>query len=176
MSVRRIYPTYRLRRFFGGCEGKRRSELLAAAHANLDAIHAASVVEIGRLVERIQELGAALRREADPAKAQQIYDLSNEICEIADAFGLVHLGEAAYSFCELLDQMASAKKWNWPAIQVHLDGIQILRAHRSDPEAVRDSIIGGLAKVVSRVEASIEKSPSPAARPAAEPPPRQKEP
>jgi hypothetical protein len=176
MSVKRIYPTQGLRRFFGGGEGKRRSELLTAAHANLDSIRAASVVEIGTLVERILELGAALRREADPAKAQQIYDLSNEICEIAGAFGLVHLGEAAYSFCELLDQMASAKTWNWPAIQVHLDGIQILRAHRSDQGAVRDGIIEGLAKVVSRVEASVEKSPPPAARPAAEPPPGPREP
>jgi hypothetical protein len=176
MSVKRIYPTHRLRRFFGGGEGRRRSELLAAAHANLDSIHAASVVEIGTLIERIQELGAALRCEPDAAKAQQIYDLSDEICQIAGALGLVHLGEAAYSFCELLDQMASAKKWNWPAIQVHLDGIRILRAHGSDQEAVRDSIIDGLAKVVSRVEASIEKSPPPAARAGAEPRPRRKEP
>jgi hypothetical protein len=157
MSVKRIYPKHRLREFIGHRHGKRRSELVAAATTNLNSIRTASLVEVGALVERIQQLGEVLRREADPAKAQEVYDLSNEICGIAGAFGLIHLGKAAYSLCDLLDRLGAAKKWNWPAIQVHLDGIQTLRTHASgsDQEAVRDAVIDGLVKVVAHVDATL---------------------
>jgi hypothetical protein len=151
MTVKRTYPKHRLNQFFGRRDGTLRSQLVTDAKANIAAIRGESLIEIGQLVDRIQALGEELRRAADPASTQPVYELSNQIVGIAGAVGLVHLGKAAYSLCELLDRLTAAKKWNWPAIQVHLDGIQTLRTKVDDEEAVRDAIIDGLVKVVAHV-------------------------
>jgi hypothetical protein len=166
MSVKRSYPKHRLRQFFGRRDGTLRSKLLASANEKLDSIRDSSLIEIDSLAERIHKLGQELGQSPDLAKAQEAYRLSNEICGIAGAFGLVHLGKAAYSLCELLDHLNAASKWNWAAVRVHLDGIHSLRTHAENQVEVRDAIVDGLVQVVSHVTAAASLPP-PAAAPGA---------
>jgi hypothetical protein len=167
MSAKQIFPKQRLRQLVG--RGTPASKLIASAAEKLDAVRETSVAEIGALVDRLQELGRELGGDADPAKVQRLYQLSNEIYGIAGTFGLIHLGKAAYSLCDLLDQLGVAQTWNWPAVRVHLDSIRLLRTRQDQPEAERDAIIEGLLSVVSHVTAAASaKRTAPSQAPAAE--------
>jgi hypothetical protein len=148
MSVKRTYPQQRLRRFFNRRDGTPAGRLLSEAGQRLEAIRDPTLAHIDRVVERIQQLGRVLGEAPDPAAAHKLYHLANEICGIAGAFGLIHLGKAAYSLCELLDRLDAANKWNWVAVQVHLDGLQLLRTNAGE-DAERDQIIDGLVRIVS---------------------------
>jgi chemotaxis protein histidine kinase CheA len=158
MTVKRSQPKQRLRQFFGNPEGILRSQLLRQADEKLEDIRESSLADIDKLVERVEELG----RSADPANAQEIYRVSNEIFGVAGAFGLKHLGQATCSLCELVDVLTTAGQWNQAAVKVHLDGIQSLRTGADDQAAARDAIVAGLVKVVAHVTAALEAAAPPA--------------
>ncbi|MGZ5984612.1 MAG: hypothetical protein ACXWK7_06720, partial [Caulobacteraceae bacterium] len=76
--------------------------------------------------------------------------LSGEVLDIAGLFGLPELGQAAFSLCELLDRLKSRKVWNWPAVQVHLQGLLVLADPDKIPPDGRQTVVDGLRQVCQR--------------------------
>ena len=102
--------------------------------------------------EAMAALAAAGRKANDTKALDGIYDISNAIFGLAGSFGLKALAEAAFSLCDLADNFRGGDPANWPAIDVHVDGIRLLATLGDKAgEAGADSILEGLRRVRARV-------------------------
>ena len=71
---------------------------------------------------------------------------------MAASYGLVALSEAAFSLCDLADAFRGGEAPNWPAIDVHVDGIRLLAGLGDKvPAAGAEPILEGLRRVRARV-------------------------
>ena len=148
--VRRLTPVNRLAAMIHKPGGLKESQAIAAAEANLEGLRE-------QTMERLDAVVAAMAAEADALSGydaeavDRMYRLSNEVVGVAGVFGYGHMGEAAYSLCELLDNLGARKAWNWPAVQVHLNGLLLLAEPDNVPPQARKSVVDGLRQVCRRV-------------------------
>lgn len=107
----------------------------------VDAISDAQI-ELGALAEAceatIQEVIANITatwgRGASNRDATEPMDLYACVLKIIDASAcstIRGLPEACNSFCDLLDHCTEAGAWDWPAVDVHIATLQILRDRKS---------------------------------------------
>lgn len=132
--------------------GKTVAEHVRAAEVRVEGVRGASLASLIEKAETMAAL-AASGRKADAAGALNgIYDLSNAIFGIAGAFGLKALAEACFSLCDVADGFRSGQAANWPAIDVHVDGIRLLATLGDKAEAAgAETILEGLRSVRARV-------------------------
>lgn len=149
MIVRR--PVNRLAKLMRAPGGPTVQQALAEADARLKATAQAGQTELQRLLSSIQTLGQALGPSPTEGQIDAVYGLSDEVLSIAAVAGSPDFGPAALSLCELLDGLKARKVWNASAVQVHLDGLQLLAdpsvAH--SPEQTQ-AVVDGLRRVVQR--------------------------
>jgi hypothetical protein len=121
------------------------------ARRNLETIRLECIAEIDGTLRQIQQnFGQAVERPND-AELEELYRCSNEIVGIAGVFDLTELGEAAFSLCELLDRMKLADQWDWPAVEMHLAGLRLLR--RAEPgQLANQQVLDGLRQLTARVD------------------------
>ncbi|HEX7885796.1 MAG TPA: hypothetical protein VF474_07450 [Phenylobacterium sp.] len=131
--------------------GRRPEDSIKAADGRIEAARGASIAV---LVEKAEQLGVlvANRQGNEASSLDGLYDISNAAYGLAGTFGLSALAEAAFSLCDLADHFRSGEPANWPAIEVHVDGIRLL-ANLGDKAAElgAESILGGLRRVRARV-------------------------
>ena len=149
MIVRR--PANRLAKLIRTPGGPTVQQVLAAADARLLDIAEAGRLELQRLLASIQTLGQALGTSPTEGQIDAIYGLSDEVLSIAAVAGSPDFGPAALSLCELLDGLKVRKTWNVSAVQVHLEGLQLL----ADPSVAHSTeqthaVVEGLRRVVQR--------------------------
>ncbi|MGZ3272787.1 MAG: chemotaxis protein CheE [Caulobacteraceae bacterium] len=130
--------------------GKTIAQALEEAQANLDDIRAESLDLLRAKLEEIQAIGRKAKTAPVAADLATLYALSGEVLDIAGLFGLPELGQAAFSLCELLDRLKSRKVWNWPAVQVHLQGLLVLADPDKIPPDGRQTVVDGLRQVCQR--------------------------
>jgi hypothetical protein len=132
--------------------GRTIEQAVRAAETRIEAVRDVSLASLVEKVERMTAFVAAGRGSGDPAAFKDVYDLSNAIFGIASTFELKALADAAFSLCDLADCFRSGEPANWPAIDVHVDGIRLL-ANLGDKAgaAGADSILEGLRRVRARV-------------------------
>jgi hypothetical protein len=133
--------------------GKTMADHVKAAEVRVEGVRTASLASLVEKAEAMAGL-AANGRKADAAAALNgVYDLSNAIYGIAGSFGLKALAEACFSLCDVADGFRSGEKpTNWPAIDVHVDGIRLLATLGDKAEAAgAESILDGLRRVRARV-------------------------
>lgn len=149
--VRRLTPVNRLAAMIHKPGGLKESQAVAAAEANLEALRE-------QTVERLDAVVAALTAEADALSGfdadalDRMYRLSNEVVGVAGVFGYGHMGEAAYSLCELLDELRARESWSDAMVRVHLQTLRLLRQRggpAADPQACA-AILEGLRQVAAR--------------------------
>jgi len=128
---------------------------LKDAKRNVEKLRLECVAEIDAKLGQIQAgFGQAEERPGDAA-LDELYRSSNDIVGLAGLFDLVELGEAAFSLCELVDRLKGADQWDWPAVEVHLNALALLR--RATPGAVENQhVLAGLRKLTARVDARRE--------------------
>lgn len=132
--------------------GKTIQEHVQAAEKRVEGQRDATLASLVTKAEAMAVIAAAGRRGEDPKAFDGIYDLSNAIFGLAGAFGLKALAEAAFSLCDLADSFRSGETANWPAIDVHIDGIRLLATLGDKAGAAgAESILDGLRRVRARV-------------------------
>lgn len=132
--------------------GRTIENAVRAAETLVEATRAASIASLLEKVDQMTVLAAEGRTSGDPAAFKSIYDLSNAIYGLAGSFGLKPLAEAAFSLCDLADAFRSGEPANWPAIDVHVDGIRLLASLGEKAGAAgSESILEGLRRVRARV-------------------------
>lgn len=153
-AVKRIRVKNRLAAVVRTPGGKTVAEAVAGAEAQLDSIKGECVAAVDAILASMAEVSAGLKSAPNPEGVSDLYDLSNEMIGIAGIAGHPSVGDAAFSFCELLDGFMETGGWNWPAVAVHLNGLKLLRAMGDQlGEAERDQVLDGLRKVVRRTAA-----------------------
>jgi hypothetical protein len=144
-------PDNRLSKLIWAPGGKTAEKALEDAAAALDEVRAETLDRLRAKLADIQTLGRTLEASASLRDIRALYGLSSEVLDIAGVYGMPELGQAAYSLCELLDNLGARKVWNWPAVQVHLDGLLLLSDPDNVPPAARKSVVDGLRQVCQRV-------------------------
>jgi hypothetical protein len=149
LIVRR--PPNRLAKLIQAPGGPTVEQALADADERLKAIGEAGRAELQRLLASIQALGKALGTSPTEGQIDAIYGLSDEVLSIATVAGSPDFGPAALSLCELLDGLKTRGIWSPSAVQVHLDGLQLL----ADPSVAHSpqqtqAVVEGLRRVVQR--------------------------
>ena len=151
-AVKRIRVKNRLAAVIRTPGGKTVAEAVAGAEAKLDAIKGDCLDAVDGLLASMSEAATAMKTAATPDGVEALYDLSNEIIGIAAIAGLSAVGDAAFSFCELLDHFMETGGWNWPAVAVHLNGLKLLRAMGATiGDSERDQVLDGLRAVTRRM-------------------------
>lgn len=132
--------------------GRTIENAVRAAETRVEATRAASIASLLEKAELLTGLAVEGRTSGDPAAFKGIYDLSNAIYGLAGSFGLKPLAEAAFSLCDLADAFRGGEPANWPAIDVHVDGIRLLASLGEKAGAAgSESILEGLRRVRARV-------------------------
>ncbi|WP_334162348.1 hypothetical protein [Phenylobacterium sp.] len=131
--------------------GMSAEEAIAAAEARVEQVREPTLADIDRALHEILTLGEAQRGGVAPDLLSRMYDEANRIVAVGGVFGLGQLGEAAYSLCELIHRFQSAGRFSWPMVEVHLDGLKLLRHPDEHAEAHRSQVLSGLRQVAASV-------------------------
>ncbi|MBS0296726.1 MAG: Hpt domain-containing protein [Proteobacteria bacterium] len=146
--VRHIPVVNRLAKLIHIPGGKRLSEAIADAQANLGAIKPDCIEAID---EALAEVVLLTKQPGGPdaSTLARLYDLANHINGTAGHFGLEDMGKAAYSLCDLIDAAQDSGGAERTAVMVHVESLALLRHPEGLGEVGRKAVLDGLAKVVS---------------------------
>lgn len=128
-------------------------EALSAAQAAVDEVRDPTIAEIDSNLQQIQALGEQLKAGGafDEELLQKMYICANRVVAMGGVFGLGELGQAAYSLCELVSRFQTLERFQWQMIQVHLDGLRLLRTPGDHPAEIREEVLAGLRRVATSV-------------------------
>ena len=152
--VRRMTPVNRLAALIHAPGGLKTSQAVAAAEANLESVRAEAVERLDAIIASLETEEATLTGY-DATVLERMYRLSNEVVGVAGVFGYGHMGEAAYSLCDFLDQLRAQERWSPAGVRVHLQTLRLLR-QRGGPAAASAAcaaILAGLRPVAARIRA-----------------------
>lgn len=133
--------------------GMSAAEALSAAQKAVDAVRDPTIAEIDANLKEIYGLGEQLKttNAFDEDALQQMYICANRVVAMGGVFGLGELGQAAYSLCELVSRFQTMERFQWQLVQVHLDGLRLLRNPGDHAAAIRDQVLAGLRQVATSV-------------------------
>jgi len=153
-AVKKIRVKNRLAAAVRAPGGKTIAEAVAGAEAKLEDIRGDCLASLDQILASMAELIENPDQAPREEVAAGLYELSNDVVGIAGVAGLGDMGKAAFSFCDLLDAFIEQGSWNAAAVEVHMNGLKLLRS-MSDKigEAGRAQILEGLFAVVRRIKA-----------------------
>lgn len=147
--VRRVKVENRLAKLIDLPGGLTLADALTRADRNLDKVKDGYLETIDARIAEIEGLAAGGRPPA--ATVERLYAASNEMVATAGVFGLTELGQAAYSFCELIDRLRTADTWSAEAVAVHVNAMKLLRhPQAAESHGGADAVVEGLRKVTDR--------------------------
>ena len=150
--VRRFNPVNRLAAMIQKPGGLKTSEAVAAAERNLESVRGEALARLDEIIAAL-DAAAAGRATYDAQAADGMYSLANEVVGLAGVYGYGPMGDAAYSLCELLDQLRTRGSWSPEGVAVHVQTIKLLRSTGgpTSDAATCAAILDGLRKVSARV-------------------------
>ena len=114
-SVSYIRRPNRLGKLISAPGGRKLSEAVAKAEANLEVLRPGMMNEVDGALERLRDAAA----RSDMAARSDVYNCATAIVSFAGLCGMKRLGEVAYNLCELSDRYIEAGVWNAAAIGAH---------------------------------------------------------
>jgi hypothetical protein len=131
--------------FDGG--GKRIDDAVIDAEAGLETLAEACAGSIRDCIARIEaDFGAgAAGREA--RSRDDLYRQSVLIIEACAPSAAASLAEAARNLCDLLDHCGETGRWDWPAVDIHINALKLLTAGIDLGEAGEQQLIQSLVKL-----------------------------
>ena len=128
-------------------------EALSAAQAAVNEMRDPTIAEIDANLQEIYALGDRMKaaNAYDEEGLQKMYLCANRVVAMGGVFGLAELGQAAYSLCELISRFQTLERFSWPLVQVHLDGLRLLRTPGDHAADTREEVLNGLRQVATSV-------------------------
>jgi hypothetical protein len=151
-AVIRRNPVNRLAQLMRTPGGKPVSQALADAQSNLETLRETCLPAMDAKLAEVQAIVARCKTAPTPSDLKRLYAIGNEILEIAGVNGMKELGEAAFSLCELIDRFVTFRRYSWPALQVHLDGLLALRAAEGACSEHTKDVLTGLRQVSETIK------------------------
>jgi len=131
--------------------GKTVAEAIKGADERVASVKDDCLASLSAQGARLQRLAEAGKSGDGGAVMIDLYATANEVFSLSAAFGMTELAEAAYSLCDLADPTREGEAINWPAIDVHIDGVRFLAsAAGASDTPIRREIIKGLREVAAR--------------------------
>lgn len=148
-------PPNRLGKLLSAPGGRKLSQAVEEAQANLESIREQVTSEVDTALARLRESAAAASAGVPDAAAWgQVYAQAAAISGLAGLCGLAQLGQVAYNLCELADRYIERESWNVAAVAAHIDTMTLLRAAGlPDESAEGEALLEGLKTLVRRAEA-----------------------
>ena len=134
--------------------GMTEEEAIEAATANLESVRGRTEHELNATLQQIRAIGQALQVPPDPASVRELYSLSNSVVGIAGVYGMSGLSAVAYSLCDLVDRLRTAKMWNAASVQIHIDSLLLMQGDGPGREQ-EQQIQQALRKLLDRVPAGM---------------------
>ncbi len=133
--------------------GMSASEALSAAQQAVEQVREPTLAEIDANLAEICALGERLKAAsgADEEALQSMYVCANRVVAMGGVFGLGELGQAAYSLCELVSRFQTLDRYQGSMVQVHLDGLRLLRSPDDHSAEIRQQVLAGLRQVATSV-------------------------
>jgi hypothetical protein len=141
----------RLAKAVGTPGGMTAQQAIPAAQARVEQVREPTLAEIDADIRQISACGETLKAGFDPAALQMIYGAANRIVATAGVFGLGELGQAAYCLCELVSRFQATGRFNAAMIDVHIDGLRLLRYPTDHGRAQRETMLAGLREVAASI-------------------------
>jgi len=171
IEVRKIRVRSRLAKLAVVGQGMNVRQALVNAEAAIEASRPPSLIELDRCLTEIHRTFGPTAHGRDDCDLEGLYRLSSGIIDVSHALPSSGIDRAAWALCSLADGCSQRGVKDWPAIDVHVQAISLLRAvGASLPQAAKEAILEGLSKVtLKRVgEDSSDRAPgSPSASEAA---------
>ena len=133
--------------------GMSAAEALSAAQEAVNEMREPTIAEIDANLQQIYALAAQLKttNTYDEDGLRQMYLCANRVVAMGGVFGLGELGKAAYSLCELISRFQTLERFQQSMVQVHVDGLRLLRNPGDHAAAIRDEVLAGLRQVATSV-------------------------
>jgi hypothetical protein len=133
--------------------GMSASEALSAAQQAVNEMRDPTIAEIDANLKEIYGLAEHLKAAGgfDEEALQKMYVCSNRVVAMGGVFGLGELGQAAYSLCELVSRFQTLERFQFSMVQVHVDGLRLLRNPGDHAAAIREEVLNGLRQVATSV-------------------------
>lgn len=124
--VRKFKIPNRLRAalFKGG--GKRIEDAVADADAGLATLVDACLAAVADCIARIDGGYGAHVAGRETHDMGDLYRLSAAIIDACAPIEPKALADAARSLCDVLDYAMDAGRWDWPAVDIHIDALRLL--------------------------------------------------
>jgi hypothetical protein len=134
--------------------GMTEDEAIEAATANLESLRGRTEHELIVTLQQIRTIGHTLEVPPDPVAVRELYSLSNSVVGIAGVYGMSGLSAVAYSLCDLVDRLRTAKMWNAPAVRIHVDSLLLMQGDGPGKEQ-EVMIQKALRRLLDRVPAGV---------------------
>lgn len=133
--------------------GMTATEALSAAQQAVNEMREPTIAEIDANLKEIYALAEAMKvtNAYDEEALGRMYICANRVVAMGGVFGLGELGQAAYSLCELVSRFQTLERFQWSMVQVHVDGLRLLRNPGDHAAAIREEVLNGLRKVATSV-------------------------
>jgi hypothetical protein len=133
--------------------GMSASEALSAAQQAVNEMREPTIAEIDANLKEIYGLAEHMKAAGgfDEEALQKMYICANRIVAMGGVFGLGELGQAAYSLCELVSRFQTLERFQFSMVQVHVDGLRLLRNPGDHAAAIREEVLNGLRQVATSV-------------------------
>ena len=145
-AVRFVFPKPRLAELLRMPGGLPVAEAIERAQKNLESIKPTCVAEMIGLLEMCEVALQSLGDNYDEQGLEQLYAMAVRGIGGGAVCGVPDVDPALTSFCDLLDQLRTSKRFDREAIGVHVRSWRLLMT-MDLPEAGRKQVLDGLLKV-----------------------------
>ena len=151
--VRKFKIPNRLRAALFTGDGKRIDEAVADAEIGLASLAEACLAAVA---ESIARMDSEFGTQVAGRKTREMIDLYRLSTSIIDACAPIEpkaLADAARSLCDLLDHGMEAGRWDWPAVDIHIDALKLLASGIDLGKGGEEQLILSLEKLRQHREA-----------------------
>ena len=146
--VRKLRVRSRLSRLAFSGSGIRVREALMNAQAAFEAARAPFLAEVDLCLLKIQSDFGPSAPGREDRDLDALYRLASRIIDVSHGLPGSGIEKAAWALCALTDALDQRGVKDWPAIDVHIQALSLLRgAGGSLPEAAKAAILDGLSKL-----------------------------
>lgn len=151
--VRKFKIPNRLRAtlFSGG--GKRIDEAVSDADAGLATLVEACLAAVADCIARIESGFGPRVADREANDMADLYRLSAAIIDACAPIEPKALADAARSLCDVLDHAMEGGRWDWPAVDIHIDALKLLASGMDLGEGGEQQLIQSLDKLRQHREA-----------------------
>ncbi len=151
--VRKFKIPNRLRAslFSGG--GKRIDQAVTDADAGLATLAEACMAAVADCIARIEAGFGAQVADRETHEMTELYRLSAAIIDACAPIEPKALADAARSLCDVLDFAMEAGRWDWPAVDIHVNALRLLASGIDLGEGGEQRLIQSLDKLRQHREA-----------------------